>query len=78
MKITITFEDLPDGSVKVVAEPNLKTLISATKAGPLADSMAVAYALGALTKIAADSRRLKEKGSGRPLILLPPGTRGLS
>lgn len=73
--ITIVLQDQPDGSVSCKASPNVQQMIAKTKEGPMAESMAVAYALGALTYIATQSRKLKEKAKGRPLILLPPGTR---
>lgn len=68
-KIVIIIEDQPDGSVRVVATPNVATMMEATRRGLAAKSSAVAYAMAALTKIAADSRKQ------RALIVLPPGIR---
>lgn len=77
MKVIITIEDQDDGSVKIVATPNVKTMIEATRRGPMAQSDAVAYAMAMLTKAARDSAdigKLQKKG---PQIILPPGIRDL-
>lgn len=75
-KIVITIEDLPDGGVRCKAEPNITTLIDQTRQGPMAKSSAVAYAMAAMSKIAADSKAAKQKGQ-HPIIILPPATRGI-
>lgn len=78
MKIVITIEDQPDGSVRIVSEPNVATMIDRYKLGQgIARTAGVAFALGMLTYAA---RKSRENAAGdtekSPLIHLPPGYRG--
>jgi hypothetical protein len=76
MKIVITIEDRDGDRVKVEMRPTASELLKQTQAGKgLAVSSAAAYALSAITHIAAESRKIERKQQGTPLIILPPGVR---
>jgi hypothetical protein len=77
--VVITLTDIDDENVKIEAKPNFKQMISITKRGPEARSMAIAYAMGMMTYAAAENRKM-QKRRGKievvsPRMVLPPGTR---
>lgn len=77
MRITIIIEDQEDGSVSIVAAPNVATMIDRYKQGQgIARTQGVAYALGMLTYAARKSREMAAGQTKKsPLIHLPPGVR---
>lgn len=67
-RIVITIEDMPNGMVKTVSEPNAETLISKIAShGPHSMTPAETYAMAALNHMRDISKRIGE----RTTILIP-------
>lgn len=65
MKVTITLEDQPNGSVKTTVDPSFETIMKGINAGVVLTS-AEAYALFAIRMIREESKR-----RGPSTILVP-------
>lgn len=67
-KITITFEDKPEGGVRVVSDPTFETMMKMNNSGHALTS-AHGYALAAINKILELSKR---QNAGNSLLINIP------